>query len=123
MMWLSRISLTTPWIAASLVLYFLGGTCWLPVVWLRIRMHRLASEALTMNELLPPVIYRYAKLWFILGWPTFISVLTIFWLMVAKPDLWREGHERSSQPPDRSLKTREDGRGGQGGACHTARDT
>jgi uncharacterized membrane protein len=88
MMWLVGIPLTTPWIAASLVLYVLVGACWLPVVWLQIRMHRLASEALTRNEPLPPLFHRYARFWFILGWPAFISVLAIFWLMVAKPELW-----------------------------------
>jgi len=25
------------------------------------------------------------RIWFALGWPAFLSVLAIFWLMVAKP--------------------------------------
>jgi uncharacterized membrane protein len=88
MMWLAGIPVATPWVAVSLVLYVFVGACWLPVVWLQIRMHRLALEALTRNEPLPPLFHRYAKFWFILGWPAFISVLAIFWMMVAKPDLW-----------------------------------
>jgi len=88
MMGMTGIPLTTSWVVATLILYVLVGACWLPVVWLQIRMHRLAVEALTRNEPLPPLFHRYARYWFILGWPAFISVLAIFWLMVAKPDLW-----------------------------------
>jgi uncharacterized membrane protein len=29
------------------------------------------------------------RIWFALGWPAFSSVIAIFWLMVAKPVLWR----------------------------------
>jgi uncharacterized membrane protein len=88
MMWMAGIPLATPWIVATLILYVFVGACWLPVVWLQIRMHRLAAEALTRDEPLPPLFHRYARYWFILGWPAFISVLAIFWLMIAKPDLW-----------------------------------
>lgn len=35
----------SPWLLASVVLYLLVGACWLPVVWLQIRMHRMAGEA------------------------------------------------------------------------------
>jgi uncharacterized membrane protein len=28
------------------------------------------------------------RLWFGLGWPAFLGTTAIFWLMVAKPDLW-----------------------------------
>lgn len=40
------------WIAASLALYALAGACWLPVVWLQIRMRRLAEEALRVHALI-----------------------------------------------------------------------
>ena len=33
------------WIALSLVLYVLVGLCWLPVVWLQIRMRELSGAA------------------------------------------------------------------------------
>ncbi|HKX80307.1 MAG TPA: DUF2269 family protein [Novosphingobium sp.] len=33
--------------------------------------------------------YRRAMhLWFALGWPAFIGLTAVFWLMVAKPALW-----------------------------------
>src|SRR5271169_303620 len=79
--------LLTPWLVLSIALYFLVGCCWLPVVWLQIRMRDLAIDA--ANHALPlPLVYRfYYRRWFWLGWPAFIGVLVIFYLMVAKPSL------------------------------------
>jgi len=77
--------LTTPWIAASLVLYLLIGACWLPVVWLQLRLRDLALEAVANKTPLPPLYWRYARCWEALGYPAFFMGLVIFWLMVAKP--------------------------------------
>jgi uncharacterized membrane protein len=72
------------WIALSLALYVLIGLCWLPVVVLQIRMRDLAEAAVAAGEL--PSRYRaLARLWFWLGWPAFLSMLGIFWLMITKP--------------------------------------
>ena len=80
--------LTGFWILASLGLYALTGACWLPVVWLQMRMATLAREAAVSGRReLPPLYYRYARYWFRLGWPAFISVLLIFYLMIFKPSL------------------------------------
>jgi uncharacterized membrane protein len=75
------------WIWASILLYFLVGACWLPVVILQSRMRDLANEAArTKATSLPPLYHRLMRIWFMLGWPAFLSVLAIFWLMVAKPN-------------------------------------
>ncbi len=37
--------MTSCWLALAICLYALIGACWLPVVWLQIRMHRLATVA------------------------------------------------------------------------------
>ena len=79
---------TTPWLLVAMALYVFVGACWLPVVWLQIRMHRLAGKALRDGTGLPPLYFRYASWWFALGWPAFIGVLAIFYLMIFKPELW-----------------------------------
>lgn len=79
-------ALTTPWILASIALYIFVGFCWLPVVWLQLRMARIAAHCLETGAPLPPDYHRYFRWWFALGWPAFIAMLVIFWLMVAKPD-------------------------------------
>lgn len=78
-------AVTANWIIVSLLLYALTGLCWLPVVWLQIRIRDMAEHALQVQNDLPQLYYRYIKYWFWLGWPAFISVLIIFYLMVFKP--------------------------------------
>jgi uncharacterized membrane protein len=82
---LAGFPLTVPWLRWSLVLYVLIGCCWLPVVWLQIRMCRLAEAAARDGRALPPVYARYYRWWLVLGWPAFIGVLIVFYLMVVKP--------------------------------------
>jgi uncharacterized membrane protein len=77
--------LSSPWLVWSMVLYVLVGCCWLPVVWLQMRMRDLAIVAATNGSPLPAAYQRYYRWWFALGWPAFIGVLMIFYLMVAKP--------------------------------------
>lgn len=76
---------TTPWIRWSLLLYVLVGCCWLPVVWLQMRMRDLARRAAADGGALPAAYHRCFRYWFLLGWPAFAGVLGVFWLMVAKP--------------------------------------
>jgi uncharacterized membrane protein len=76
--------LTQPWLLWSLGLYVLAGLCWLPVVWLQIRVRDMACEALENGTPLPPLVHRYMRIWFFLGWPAFIAFVAIFFLMVGK---------------------------------------
>lgn len=74
------------WIVASAALYALIGACWLPVVVIQINLRDLAMEAADAGEsTLPPRYHRLMRLWFWLGWPAFLSVLGIIWLMIARP--------------------------------------
>lgn len=73
------------WLRMTLILYALVGACWLPVLWLQKRARDLARQAVVQDEPLPPAYYTIMRGWFWLGWPAFISVAWIFWLMVSKP--------------------------------------
>lgn len=84
MVHLLGIPLVAPWIVASLCLYFVAGACWLPVVWLQIRMKRIADRALATGEALPPLYWRLARWWFWLGIPAFASMVLVVALMVFK---------------------------------------
>lgn len=77
--------LASPWLAAAACLYLLVGACWLPVVWLQIRMARMSREAVAAGTGLPAAYWRYSRLWFLLGVPAFLAMVAILWLMVAKP--------------------------------------
>ena len=79
------LPLQTPWIKASIVCYVLAILCWLPVVWLQIRLRDIASEAANSGQALPPRYWRFFKWWVALGVPAFFLFVALFWLMVAKP--------------------------------------
>lgn len=85
LLYLAGISWDAPWIAWTLVLYVLAGACWLPVVWLQIRMRDLARDAAAAGTPLPEQYWRYARWWVALGVPAFTSMVAIYYLMVAKP--------------------------------------
>jgi uncharacterized membrane protein len=73
------------WINATLVLYVFVGLCWLPVVWIQLRLRDLAAAAARDGTALPARYHSYFRLWFALGWPAFAGVLAIFVLMLWKP--------------------------------------
>jgi len=85
MVYLLDIPLATPWIAASLFLYFVAGACWLPVVWLQIRMEKIAARAFAQGADLPLLYWRMARWWFWLGVPAFAAMVAVVALMVFKP--------------------------------------
>ncbi|MCP3690117.1 MAG: DUF2269 domain-containing protein [Gammaproteobacteria bacterium] len=78
------LPLTTPWIMLSLLLYALAGICWLPVVWLQIRMQKISAEAASGGCKLPEKYWQLARWWFWLGVPAFISMVLVVVLMVYK---------------------------------------
>jgi uncharacterized membrane protein len=84
MVYLADLPLATPWIAGSLGLFALAGACWLPVVWLQIRMQHLSAEAVVQQSALPDIYWRMARCWFWLGIPAFVSMVLVVALMVFK---------------------------------------
>jgi uncharacterized membrane protein len=87
LMHLAGMSWTTPWILWSLVLYVIAGACWVPVVWIQIRMAEMAEDAARSGRPLTERFWRYHRVWTALGWPAFIAFIAIFFLMVVKPAL------------------------------------
>lgn len=85
LMHLAGYPLSSRWILWSIVLYFVAGACWLPVVWLQMRMRNFARDAVKSNSELPAIFWRYMTIWVLLGIPAFISLVIVFYLMVAKP--------------------------------------
>lgn len=79
---------STPWISLSIGLYLLAGACWLPVVWLQLEMARMAARAQADGAAaLPPRYWRFARRWEWLGYPAFVVMVVVYYLMVAKPAL------------------------------------
>ena len=87
-LWLTHllgIPLSVFWVKTSLLLFFVVGMCWLPVVYLQIKARNLARQSFKNNSPLPKKYDQVMRWWFVLGWPAFIAVVVVFYLMVHKP--------------------------------------
>ena len=84
---LNAYSLTASWLLLSLFLFIVAGLCWLPVLYLQIRMRNISIHSVENNLALPAHYHRLNKRWALLGLPAFVAVLTIYALMLAKPDI------------------------------------
>lgn len=82
---LAGFSLTSRWIVWSTALYLLAGACWLPVVWMQIRMREMARVAAERGRALPDEYWRFLRVWAALGVPAFLALVAVFFLMVVKP--------------------------------------
>ena len=82
--WLVGLDPLSPWLVAAYALYFIAGACWLPVVWLQLRICALAGDAAESGRTLSRDYHRFMRFWFYLGWPAFAAVIIIIWLMTSK---------------------------------------
>ncbi|VAW33451.1 hypothetical protein MNBD_GAMMA01-1889 [hydrothermal vent metagenome] len=84
MAYIIGLPLATPWIMYSLLLYTVAGLCWLPVVYLQIKMQKIAEISVTTQTALPKIYWRYTKIWFALGVPAFVAMVLVVLLMTFK---------------------------------------
>ncbi len=73
------------WLTATYAIYVLAGVCWIPVVWIQIQLKDMIQEYLKRKSELPERYHRLFKMWFLLGWPAFVGLVVVFYLMIAKP--------------------------------------
>ncbi|WP_422649666.1 Membrane protein [Cupriavidus sp. H18C1] len=85
LMRIANFSWELAWLRVSILLYVVAIACWLPVVWLQMRMRTVSAAAAGAQAPLPPAYWRYFRWWFALGVPALFSFLAIFYLMIAKP--------------------------------------
>jgi len=81
-LWLTskmNIPYDSSWFIAVISLYVLVGLCWIPVVWIQIRIRNLIVSGSARNE-----YQQLMRAWIALGVPAFSAVLVIFYLMVSK---------------------------------------
>jgi len=77
--------LSSPWLLVAYGLYIFIGLCWLPVVWIQLKVRKLVNAAREENGPIPEQVNKLMRIWFILGWPAFMALIGIFYLMIAKP--------------------------------------
>lgn len=73
------------WVLGSLAGYVIAGLFWLPVVYFQIRLRDLARQALQDGTPLPSLYHKLYFYWFVFGWPAFIALVFVFYLMANQP--------------------------------------
>jgi len=85
---LARIAgypLDSGWLVIAYGLYALAAACWIPVVFIQVRMRDIAAACAAGGRALGEDFRRLFRAWFWLGWPAFGAMLAILWLMVGRP--------------------------------------
>jgi len=85
LIWLGGYDPLSTWLVAAYALYAVAAVCWTVVAWIPIRVRRLAIAAAAEDAPLPLAYRRLMAWWFMLGWPAFLGLIAILWLMVGKP--------------------------------------
>ena len=81
-LWLTaqlNIAFDSFWFIAVVSLYVFVGVCWIPVVYIQIRIRNLIADGHGRETYV-----KFMRVWVGLGVPAFTSVLIIFILMVSK---------------------------------------
>lgn len=73
------------WLRDAAVLYAFAIACWLPVVWMQMKMRDMAAAAAAAGTELPAAYWRWLAFWTVLGMWAFVALVIVFYLMVAKP--------------------------------------
>ena len=86
MIYLNHYPIHSLWVLGSLIGYVVAGLFWLPVVYFQMQLRDLAKEALRFSK---PLSEKYKKIyacWFYSGWPAFIALIVVFYLMANQPN-------------------------------------
>ena len=81
---LLSISLWTPWLLGSIVLYIFSCVLWIVAVYLQIRMKNMALLAQKTERVLEKDYFKLVKYWTMLGLFSSLAMAVIFILMVFK---------------------------------------
>jgi uncharacterized membrane protein len=85
LVWKGGFDPSAHWLVWTYGLYILAGLCWLPVLWIQIRLKHMIRAAIDTGAPLPDSYHRLFRIWFLLGWPAFLGLVAVFFLMVTKP--------------------------------------
>lgn len=80
-LWLARqigIPFNSIWFVSVIGLFLFVGACWIPVVWIQIRIRELINKGGNSDD-----YHALMRLWVALGIPAFLTVLILFFLMVS----------------------------------------
>jgi uncharacterized membrane protein len=85
LVWRAGFDPMAHWLAVTYALYLLAGVCWVPVVFIQMRIRDQLERKIAGGPFDPAAHARLRRWWFALGWPAFIALVFVMHLMVSKP--------------------------------------
>ncbi|PPC97531.1 MAG: DUF2269 domain-containing protein [Methylotenera sp.] len=85
LVWKSGYHWTEFWLTVTYAIFIAAGFCWLPVVWIQVRLRNILLECVENKTTIPNQYVKLFRIWFLLGWPAFIGLIVVFFMMVTKP--------------------------------------
>jgi uncharacterized membrane protein len=73
------------WLLLTYALYALAGACWIPVVFIQLRIRNMLESKVAGGSFDINAYRRLRRIWFALGWPAFLALVVVIHLMVTKP--------------------------------------
>jgi uncharacterized membrane protein len=73
------------WLILTYVLYLIAGACWVPAVFIQLRIRNMLASKVAGGQFDQNAYRRLRRWWFALGWPAFLALIFIIHLMVTKP--------------------------------------
>lgn len=73
------------WLVLTYALYLIAGACWVPVVFIQIRIRNMLDAKVAGGPFDALAYRRLRGWWFALGWPAFLALIVVVHLMVVKP--------------------------------------
>ena len=77
--YLLGIPFRSAWFVAVMMLFVVVGACWIPVVWIQIRIREIIANGGQRDD-----YQKLIRAWIALGIPAFTCVLILYFLMVSK---------------------------------------
>ncbi|NNC78146.1 MAG: DUF2269 domain-containing protein [Woeseiaceae bacterium] len=83
LMWILDVPFASSWFVSVIGLFALVGACWIPVVWIQVRVRNMVASGSKKTE------YKsLMRTWIALGIPAFTGVLVLFYLMISKHGMY-----------------------------------
>lgn len=73
------------WLVLTYALYLIAGACWVPVVFIQLRVRAMLEAKVSGGAFDADAYHRLRRWWFVLGWPAFLALIIVVHLMVTKP--------------------------------------
>lgn len=80
--------ITDRWIINAIIIAIFVLICWMPVVWIQIKMRNILQDSIEQAKIISPAYWVLDKIWITLGALAFPATILIVYLMVFQENIF-----------------------------------